>query len=51
MGVRSQNERVRDAEALRRCRLLYVPATDLLNGTPPLRHIGDKGYVGMGVIA
>jgi hypothetical protein len=24
-----------------------VPATDLLDRTPPPRHAGDKGYVGM----
>ena len=39
-----------DAEALRRCGLLDVPATDLPDGTPPPRHIGDKGYIGLGMI-
>ena len=33
-----------DAQALRRSGLLDVPATDLPNGTPPPKHIGDKGY-------
>ena len=39
-----------DTQALRRCGLLDVPATDLPNGTPPPRHIGDKGYIGLGII-
>ena len=36
-----------DAKALRRSGLLDVPATDLPDGTPPPRHIGDKGYIGL----
>ena len=39
-----------DAQALRRCGLLDVPATDLPDGTSPPRHIGDKGYIGLGMI-
>ena len=40
-----------DAKALRRCGLLAVPATDLPDGaSPPPRHIGDKGYIGLGMI-
>ncbi|WP_256700163.1 transposase family protein [Actinomyces oris] len=39
-----------DAQALRRCGLLDVPTTDLPDGTPPPRHIGDKGYIGLGMI-
>ena len=39
----------RRLEALRRCGLLDVPATDLPDGTPP-RHVGDKGYIGLGMI-
>ena len=38
-----------DAQALHRRGLLDVPTTDLPNGTPP-RHIGDKGYIGLGMI-
>ncbi|OLO59404.1 transposase [Actinomyces oris] len=38
-----------DAKALRRSGLLDVPTTDLPDGTPP-RHIGDKGYIGLGMI-
>ena len=39
-----------DAKALRRCGLLDVPATDLPDGASPPRHIGDKGYIGLGMI-
>ena len=39
-----------DAKALRRCGLLDVPATDLPDGVSPPRHIGDKGYIGLGMI-
>ena len=39
-----------DAEALRRCGLLDVPATDLPDGVSPPKHIGDKGYIGLGMI-
>ena len=39
-----------DAQALRRSGLLDVPATDLPDGTPPPKHIGDKGYIGLGMI-
>ena len=38
-----------DTQALRRCGLLDVPATDLPDGTPP-RHIGDKGHIGLAMI-
>ena len=44
-----QDGRTHDTEALRRCGLLDVPATDLPDGTPP-RHVGDKGYIGLGMI-
>ena len=39
-----------DAQALRRSGLLDVPATDLPDGASPPRHIGDKGYIGLGMI-
>ena len=39
-----------DAQALRRSGLLDVPATDLPDGAPPPKHIGDKGYIGLGMI-
>ena len=39
-----------DTQALRRCGLLDVPTTDLPDETPPPRHIGDKGYTGLGMI-
>ncbi|MFC2780204.1 transposase family protein [Actinomyces sp.] len=39
-----------DAKALRRCGLLDVPATDLPDGASPPGHIGDKGYIGLGMI-
>ena len=39
-----------DAKALRRCGLLDVPATDLPDGVSPPKHIGDKGYIGLGMI-
>ena len=39
-----------DAKALRRSGLLDVPATDLPDGAPPPKHIGDKGYIGLGMI-
>ena len=42
--------RVHDTEALHRCGLLDVPATDLPDGASPPRHIGDKGYIGLGMI-
>lgn len=45
-----QDGRVHDTEALRRSGLLDMPATDLPKGTPPPRHIGDKGYIGLGMI-
>ena len=45
-----QDGRVHDTQALRHCGLLDVPATDLPDGTPPPRHIGDKGYIGLGMI-
>ncbi|WP_338132406.1 transposase family protein [Actinomyces naeslundii] len=40
---------VHDVEALRRCGLLDVPATNLPDGTPP-RHVGNKGYIELGMI-
>lgn len=45
-----QDGRVHDTEALRRSGLLDVPAADLPKGTSPPRHIGDKGYIGLGMI-
>jgi len=39
-----------DAQALRRSGLSDVPTTDLPDGTPPPKHIGDKGYIGLGMI-
>lgn len=39
-----------DAKALRRCGLLDVPATDLPDGTSPPKHIGDRGFIGLGMI-
>ena len=45
-----QNGRTHDAKALRRCGLLDVPATDLPDGASPPGHIGDKGYIGLGMI-
>jgi len=45
-----QDGRTHDAQALRRSGLLDVPATDLPDGTPPPKHIGDKGYIGLGMI-
>nr|WP_256277290.1 transposase family protein [Actinomyces sp. HMSC075C01] len=30
--------------------MLDVPTTDLPDGTPPPRYIGDKGYIGLGMI-
>ena len=39
-----------DAQALHRSGLLDVPATDLPDGASPPRHIGDKGYIGLGMI-
>ena len=34
-----------DAQALRRSGLLDIP-----DGSPPPQHIGDKGYIGLGMI-
>ena len=45
-----QDGRTHDTEVLRRSGLLDVPATDLPDGTPPPKHIGDKGYIGLGMI-
>ena len=42
--------RVHDTQALRRCGLLDVPPADLPEGASPPRHIGDKGYIGLGMI-
>ena len=42
--------RTHDAEALRRSGLLDVPVTDLPDGAKPPLHIGDKGYIGLGMI-
>ena len=42
--------RVHDTEALRRCGLLDVPPADLPEGASPPQHIGDKGYIGLGMI-
>ena len=42
--------RVHDTQALRRCGLLDVPPADLLEGASPPQHIGDKGYIGLGMI-
>ena len=42
--------RTHDTQALRRCGLLDVPAADLPEGASPPRHIGDKGYIGLGMI-
>ena len=39
-----------DAQALRRSGLLNVPATGLPDGASPPRRIGDKGYIGLGMI-
>ncbi len=39
-----------DAEALRRSGLLDVPATDLPDGAKPPLRVGDKGYIGLGMI-
>ena len=41
--------RVHDTEALRRCGLLDVPPADLPEGASPPQHIGDKGYIGLGM--
>ena len=45
-----QDGRTHDTEALHRCGLLDVPAADLPEGASPPRHIGDKGYIGLGMI-
>ena len=45
-----QDGRVHDTEALRRSGLLDVPTTDLPDGHEPPSHIGDKGYIGLGMI-
>ena len=42
--------RVHDTQALRRCGLLDVPPADLPEGASPPQHIGDKGYIGPGMI-
>ena len=42
--------RVHNTEALRRCGLLDVPPADLPDGALPPQHIGDKGYIGLGMI-
>ena len=42
--------RVHDTEALRRSGLLDVPPADLPDGVSPPRYIGDKGYIGPGMI-
>jgi len=39
-----------DAQALRRSGLPDVPTTDLPDGASPPRHIGDKRYIGLGMI-
>ena len=49
VSAHPQDGRVHNAQALRRRGLLDVLATDLPNGTSP-RHIGDKGYIGLGMI-
>lgn len=41
---------VHDAAALRASGLLDVPPEDLPGGQAPPTHIGDKGYVGLGMI-
>ena len=38
-----------DTQALRRSGLLDVPPADLPEGASPPRHIGDKGYIGLGI--
>ena len=38
-----------DTQALRRCGLLDVPVTDLPQRDTTPRHIGDKGYTGLGM--
>lgn len=38
---------VHDTETLRRSGLLDVPTADLPDGMLPLRHAGDKGYIGL----
>ncbi|WP_341769479.1 transposase family protein, partial [Actinomyces bowdenii] len=45
-----QEGRPHDTEALRRCGLLDAPATDLADAASPPEHIGDKGYIGLGMI-
>jgi len=45
-----QDGRTHDTEALRRSGLLDVPPADLPEGVSPPRHIGDKGYIGLGMI-
>ena len=40
-----QDGRTHDAQALRRSGLLDIP-----DGSPPPQHIGDKGYIGLGMI-
>ena len=45
-----QDGRTHDTEALHRCGLLDVPPADLPDGASPPRHIGDKGYIGLGMI-
>ena len=42
--------RAHDTEALRCSGLLDVPPADLQEGASPPRHIGDKGYIGLGMI-
>ena len=49
-NLHPQDGRVHNAQALRRRGLLDVLATDLPNRTPPPQHIGDKGYIGLGMI-
>lgn len=46
-----QDGRVHDTEALRRLGLLDAPAADLPDGQDPPSHIGDKGYIGLGMTA
>ena len=48
-NLHPQDGRVHNAQALRRRGLLDVLATDLPNGTSP-QHVGDKGYIGLGMI-
>lgn len=45
-----QDGRVHGTEAIRRSGLLDVPATDLPDGAPPPHRVGDKEYIGLGVV-